>query len=484
MAISDKSIRDAYDAEQFRSAGHRVVDQLADYLGRATRGTNMPVLDYQPPEGMDTRWPADFPAEPSGDLATIMQRVIAGSIHQHHPHYVGHQVSPALPVAALCDFAAALLNNGMAAYESGPVSTAMERSVLRWLALQLGWTTSADGVLTSGGSLGNLTALLAARQVRGGFDVWNDGVAGGPPLAVLAADQSHYSVSRAVQIMGLGSGAVVPVPVDAQERMRPDALPDAFTEAARRGRRVFAVVASAGSTATGSFDPLHAIADFCEAHSLWLHVDGAHGASAALVDEHRSLVRGIERADSVVWDAHKLLMMPALVTAVLFRDGDRSYETFAQKASYLYAAGDPREQWFNLGIRTVECTKRMMSLKLYATLTLLGTRFFADYVARTFALTRWFAAQLREAGDFEVPVEPSCNILCFRYAPRGGTGDSSALQDAIRTRVVASGAFFLARTTLRSEVYLRTTLMNPLTTESDLEGLISAIRAAASPTTE
>ena len=125
-----------------------------------------------------------------------------------------------------------------------------------------------------------------------------------------------------------------------------------------------------------------------------------------------------------------------------------------------------------------------MSLKLHAALTLLGTRFFATYVARTFALTRWFAAQLREAGDFEVPVEPSCNILCFRYAPRGGTADAGALQDAIRKRVVASGAFFLARTTLRSEVYLRTTLMNPLTTESDLEGLIVAIRAAASPTTE
>ncbi|HVP31213.1 MAG TPA: aminotransferase class I/II-fold pyridoxal phosphate-dependent enzyme [Myxococcota bacterium] len=484
----------AFDAEAFRSEGHRLVDQLADYLSgalakRSSDGALLPVLAPVLPEEMLARWDGVFPEGPSGgSLGALVGRVIDGSNHLHHPHYLGHQVTAPLPLAALCDLAAALLNNGMAVYEMGMAATAMERRVLAWMAGELGFDASADGVLTSGGSAGNLTALLAARQAHAGFDAWSEGTAG-TRLAVLAAEQAHYSVARALQVMGLGAEALVPVPVDDGLRLRAEALPDALSRARAAGRRVFAVVANAGSTATGSFDPLEPIADFCAREGLWLHVDGAHGAAAVLAPETRGLVAGISRADSVVWDAHKMMLMPALVSAVLFREGRRSYEAFAQEASYLFRAdASERGEWWNVGLRTLECTKRMLSLKLYASLSLLGTRLFADYVARCFALGRRFGEMLEAAPDFELALPPECNIVCFRHRPETLAGASTSALDAhqqrLRARVLESGDFYLVQTRLpppREGTWLRTTLLHPTSGEAELEALLSRLREAAAP---
>jgi L-2,4-diaminobutyrate decarboxylase len=243
---------------------------------------------------------------------------------------------------------------------------------------------------------------------------------------------------------------------------------------------VLGVVASACSTATGAFDPLEPIADFCERHGLWLHVDGAHGAALALSSRHRGTVAGIDRADSVIWDAHKMLLQPALVTAVLFRDARHSAGAFAQDASYLLGdRGD--EAWFDLASRTFECTKRMMSFKLYATLLAYGPALFDAYVTRTVDLAQAFAALLRAQPDFEVAVEPQANIVCFRHRPAGvPEQELDALQARLRPRVIARGAFYPVQTKLHGRLWLRTTLMHPFTTLDDLARLLDEVRAAAS----
>lgn len=473
---------DPFDPEGFRAQAHGVVDRLAEHLVAAQSRRGMPVLPRVPPADAVAAWPADFHrADPEG-VDALLARVVRDSIHLHHPRYVGHQVTSPLPLAAVCELVAALLNNGGAVYEMGPVSTAMERSLAKWFGAQLGFGPGCDGIFTSGGSVGNLTALLAARQSRAGFDTWEEGAHAGPPLAVLASDQTHYCVKRAAQIMGWGRGGVVPVATDARFRMRADALADVHRAATRAGRKVIGVVASAGSTSTGAFDPLDAIADYCEHEGLWLHVDGAHGASLALSERYRPLLRGIERADSVVWDAHKMLLMPALVTVVAFRDGARSYEAFAQDASYLFEGKAPEEEWFNGAVRTLECTKRMMSLKVYVALAAYGAPYFGEYVAKTIDLAKRFAEMLRASPDFELALDPECNIVCFRFVGGGAMErrDRDAQQLRIRERVVESGAFYLVQTRLRDEeMFLRTTLINPLTDESDLEALLRAIRAAA-----
>ncbi len=168
--------------------------------------------------------------------------------------------------------------------------------MIRFLASRLGQGSGADGVLTHGGSIGSLTALFAARQAKAGFDAWTEGSAGGPPLAVLGSAQAHYCVARAAQLMGWGKAGFASVPVDDRFRLRPEALDAAFTRAVDAGRKPIVVAASACSTATGSFDPLPEIASFCEERGIWLHVDGAHGASAALSDKTRRQVRRAPRA--------------------------------------------------------------------------------------------------------------------------------------------------------------------------------------------
>lgn len=459
-----------FDPESFRRDGHRLVDLLADYLGRIVKGESMPVLPWVEPDRMVASWPDAFEESPTGKLMPLLTRVLAEANHLHHPHYMGHQVPGPLPMAALCDLVSSWLNNGMAVYEMGMAGTAMERHVVRWMSDLLGLGSTADGVLTSGGSVGNLTALLAMRQAR------SRQLEGRPP-AVLVSDQTHYSVLRAVKILGWGAQGAIAVPSDDRFKLRVDLLDTALQGAESKGMRVIGVVASACTTATGSYDPIDAIAAFCQAHGLWLHVDAAHGAPAAISEKYRHRLDGIERADSVVFDAHKMLLMPALVTAVLFKNGEDSYRTFEDRASYLLEKS-AREEWYNIGHRTMECTKRMLALKVYAALVCFGTRLFAEYVTRQYDLGRRFAEMLDAATDFELAVEPESNIVCFRHTPEGCL-DPDALQARIRAALVKSGRFYIVQTRLPKGLHLRVTLINPLTTEEHLRALMDAIRREA-----
>jgi L-2,4-diaminobutyrate decarboxylase len=466
----------ALDPARLRRDGHALIDLLTDALERWARGEG-PVLPWREPADQVRAW--QLPAAPEGPdaLLPLITEVVRASHGLHHPRYLGHQVSAPYPAAALADLVSALLNNGGAVYEMGPVSTAMEQVMVGALAGTLGLPAGTTGVFTSGGSLGNLTALLAARQARAGFDVWREGVRGGPPLALLTGAQAHYSVARAAAIMGLGDDAVVRVPVDERFRLRAEAVPAVLADLRARGRRPLALVASACSTATGAFDPLEPLAELCARESLWLHVDGAHGASLALSSrpERRALLAGIARADSVVWDAHKLLGVPALCTAVLFRDAAAGRAAFAQEASYLFADGGP--PWWDVGGRTLECTKLMMVLKLYVLWRTLGPAALGEHVDRLCDLAARFAARLEAARDFELATPPDCDIVCFRYTGAGGALDD--VQARVRAALLASGRFYVVQTRLPRGLFLRVTIINPRTSDADLAALLDEIRGLA-----
>jgi L-2,4-diaminobutyrate decarboxylase len=206
-------------------------------------------------------------------------------------------------------------------------------------------------------------------------------------------------------------------------------------------------------------------------------VDAAHGGPAGLSEKYRHLLHGCERADSVVFDAHKMMLMPALVTGVIFRDGAHSFCTFDDRASYLIEKS-AQEEWYNCSHRTMECTKRLLCLKVYASLMCYGTKFFGDYVTRQYDLARAFARMVREAEDFELALEPDTNIVCFRYAPQGAT-DLDALNASIRKRLVESGEFYIVQARLPKGLYLRVTLLNPLIDTVRLAKLVETIRRAA-----
>ncbi len=445
------------EAEAFRALGHRVVDMLADELAQAGNRQG-PVLPSGTPDELLARW---GPPQGGADLTALFAAVVREGIHLHHPGYVGHQVSVPLPEAALAELVGALGNNAMGVFEMGPVGTALERRLIEWMAGHLGFEGDFSGVMTSGGSLGNLTALLAARASR---------APNGGALAILAGEQAHYSVARAARAMGLGTEGVISIPCDERFKLRVDALPKALRGAQRRGRTPFAIVGSACSTATGAFDPLPEIGAFAGEHGLHFHVDAAHGASLLLSAKHRARLTGIERADTVVWDAHKMLRVPALSTAVLFREASVGERTFEQEASYLFK----ERVWSDLAQRTFECTKRLMPLPLYAVLAGRGEAALATFVESRIALAERFAAVIAATDDLEVAVLPECNIVCFR--PRGA---SEAQVDAIRARILEAGDFYLVATSLRETGrWLRVSLMHPDTNDADLGRLLSAVRSA------
>lgn len=459
-------LQQAFDPEAFRRQGHELIDRLADYLQEQLSGTAPQVIPWQAPQAQVDFWEQwlDHP----GTQSDFFQAVLDRSIHLHHPHYMGHQVNPPAPIAALAGLVSDLLNNGMAVYEMGMASTAMEELVVRTVTAAYGWGDRSGGHLTSGGTLANLTALLAARRAKSPDDIWVEG--SGEQLALMVSEEAHYCIDRSVRIMGWGSEGIIKVPADEQYRMRTDMLEALFEEETRKGKRIIAVVASACSTSTGSYDDLEAIAAFCRAHDLWMHVDGAHGAAVVFSPQYKHLVKGIENADSVAMDFHKMLLVPGLATGLFFRERGHSYHTFSPEAVYLFQkAGE--EDWYNSAKRTFECTKLMMSLKVFTLLQTYGVALWDEYVTYCYDLGQAFARIIRQYPNWELAMEPQSNIVCFRYLGKGEE-ELNALNARLRKKLVEAGKFYIVQTALRGKTWLRVTLVNPVTKEEDLETLL------------
>jgi len=478
--MSHKKFQQApFDPELFRQEGHRIIDLLSDYLKEVVNRPDTPVLPWTDPDELAERYAESLKAGNEEPFADYIKEAVERSNHLHHPRYIGHQVTSPLPHVALAQLCTTLLNNGAAVYEMGPVAMAMEKNLLRLFSDMIGYDEKADGIFTHGGSAGNLTAMLAIRQVKSDHNVWEEGVMKELRTGFMVTDQSHYSVARNVKIMGLGNDALIKVPYDKCYRMRTDLLEKYHKKSIEKGISVAAVVANSCSTATGSYDDLMAIADFCERHKLWLHVDGAHGMGVLFSDKYRHLIRGIERADSVVIDFHKMLLVPGLNTMVLFRDGRRSYETFAQKASYLFKKQSENE-WYNSAKRTLECTKSSLGFVAFTAFKYYDREYFGNYIDSRYNLAKRFAEMVRERNNYEAAHEPDANIVCFRYNPGiMHIEELNRLNAAIRDRIIKEGKFYIVQTELEDKLWLRATIINPLTTEEDMKFLLDTIEGTA-----
>jgi len=297
---------------------------------------------------------------------------------------------------------------------------------------------------------------------------------------IVAHGETHYCVARAAGVLGIGTDHVVKVKTDERCRMIPADLDQKLSELRQAKRPIIAVVAAACSTRTGAFDPLEEIAVICKKHGVWLHVDAAHGGAACLSQKHKHLLAGIEQADSVVWDAHKMMHVPALCTFLFYRDPAHRFCAFEQDAPYLYDPTAPNLVDYDSGLKTVECTKRAAAFGLWGAWCLHGRKLFADIVETTFAMARTFYEMLRDADDFEPLHEPMCNILMFRYLP-AQLRDASlerlgSFQLELRRHLIESGRFYIVPGKWDGHGALRAVVMNPLTTASHLQALMNALR--------
>ncbi len=467
-------IENAFDINSFRNIAHKLVDDLSDYLIESINNNSiMKVLPYKQPDETYNFWEKDYSDSPNLKINEYFSKVIDNSIHLHMPKYLGHQVPPALPIAALSDFISSFMNNATGVYEMGSVGISLEKLIIKILAKSIGMNDFAEGVLTSGGTLGNLTALLALRQAKTNYNIWKEGSK--YKTAILVSEESHYSIDRSVRIMGWGDEGIIKVPVNKKFKLDSQNLNKAFEENINSGIEIIGVVANSCSTSLGLFDPLEELADFCERKNLWLHVDAAHGGPAVFSEKYKYLVKGIEKADSVIIDFHKTLMHPSLVTAVIFKDGQQSYETFSQKASYLWDQKEEKD-WYNLGKRTFECTKNTMSLKVYSIIRTYGLKIFDEIITSLFDLGKQFAEVIKDRKNYELAVEPESNIICFRFIDKLKSEDElNLINRYIRKTIIEEGKFFIVQTEVKNKTYLRTSLMNPFTTINDLIDLLNEI---------
>ncbi|MDC0673460.1 pyridoxal phosphate-dependent decarboxylase family protein [Nannocystis radixulma] len=356
--------------------------------------------------------PGDEPLDLAA-LTRAIEATIARSVRTLHPRFFNQNFAGADPIAVIGDFLGAALNTTLATYEAAPVFTLMERAVLARLAALAGWPAH-EGLFVPGGSFSNLHALQLAR-LRVDPEARERGHDGAPLVAFTSA-HAHYSLKKAVVLLGLGRRALVEVACDERGQMRPEALAAAIDASRARGERPFFVNATAGTTVLGGFDPLPALADLAERHDLWLHVDGSFGASALFSVAQAHRMEGVARADSLAWNLHKMLGVTQQCAAFLVQKTGTLRAAFATGAEYLFQPDKPHAD-LDSGDLTFQCARRVDALKAWLTWKARGEAGFAARIDHAVALADHAAARIAGDRRFLLAAPPSWVNVCFWWIP-------------------------------------------------------------------
>ncbi|HEY0930867.1 MAG TPA: pyridoxal-dependent decarboxylase [Gemmatimonas sp.] len=471
------------EADTTLAAAEPILALVAQYFAETRTGEGA-VSTWHSAEVIADRLSEPLPrrSRPLADVARRLSSLLLQDVNRlAHPMYIGHQVSAPLPAAVWTDALISALNQSQAVREMSPAFTPLEHQVVEWMTDLVGWDSRAGGTMTSGGTEATLTALLAARS-RAIPDVWKNGVGTSPPVLV-CGEHAHYAVARAAGEMGLGLDRVIVIPSDGY-RMHVSMLRERLAALRERGTAVMAVVATAGCTATGSYDDLEAIADLCEEFAdargpLWLHVDAAHGGGALLSRTHRHRLKGLARANTLAWDPHKTLLLPLAAGMLLVREEHVLESAFAQQAPYLFTPADDARAW-DMGPRSFQCSRRSDVLKLWVAFQRYGATALGALYDRLCSMARTLYDRLDGHPHFRALHEPESNILCFAWYPDGvADEDRDDLTNRLRERYNRSGRGWITATTLDGRRVLRITVMNARTGVEHIEALLRGLEEEA-----
>ena len=459
------------EADTSLEVGESFAAVTARYFA-ATRGGEGQVSTARSPEELARRFDEEFPVDgrPVAEIIERLEReVLADANKYYHPMYMGHQTSAPLPVGVWMESVIGALNQSLAVWEMSPTATMIEHQIVHWLSELAGYGEGAGGTLTSGGTEANFTAMLAARNsaLPG---AWEDGVGSDPPYVVYG-EHAHYAVTRAIGQLGMGRRRGISIP-SRNYKLDVDLLVAALDGLRDEGKQVMAVVATAGTTATGSFDDLETIGSLCVERGLWLHVDAAHGASALLSARPPEALKGLRHSRSLAWDPHKMMLLPLAAGMVLTRDEGDLERGFAQQAPYLFHAGKST-RILDQGIRSFQCSRRADVLKLWFAIQRFGSRGLGRLYDHLCGTARILYEAIEERRDFENLHEPESNILCFRY--RG----NDALNRELRARYNREGTGWITATVLDGRPVLRVTMMNPRTGAEHVRALLDGLASKA-----
>ena len=449
-----------------------MLDDMVDYVEKIRE---RPV--WQPiPREVRARFESGVPVAPASLAQAhreFMESILPYAVGNAHPGFMGWVHGGGTPVGMLAEMLAAGLNANLGGRDQIPVE--VERQVARWMRAIFGFPESATGIFVTGTSMANFIGVVVARDARLGAEVRRRGVAdAAAKLTAYASSEAHGSIGRAMDLAGLGSGALRSIPADARHRIDLRALRKAIAEDRAAGFTPFFVAGTAGTVDTGAVDDLAGLAELCREQKLWFHVDGAYGALAMLAPELAPRLTGMERADSLAFDFHKWGQAPYDAGFILVRDGELHRRAFASPTSYLrretrgLAAGSPWPCDFG-----PDLSRGFRALKVWMTLKVYGTAAMGAAIARTCRLARSLEARIAATPELELMAPVELNIVCFRYRAE----DADRVNRQIAIELQESGAVAPSTTTIGGHVAIRAAIVNHRTGRAELDALIDGTLA-------
>jgi glutamate/tyrosine decarboxylase-like PLP-dependent enzyme len=465
---------DPQDWTAFRALAHRAVDEAVTYMQTVRERKAW----QPPPADVRAQLHAPLPVEGEGAeqvFESFRRNVLPYPTGNLHPRFWGWVMGTGTPLTAVAEMLAATMNCNVGDFDDA--ASLVEDQVMAWLKELMGFPADAGGLLVSGGSMANFVGLTVARDARAGFDVPRAGLSAAPkPLMAYASRETHSSVTKALQILGIGRDALRLLPVDDAFALNVRALADAVAADRREGRQPFCVVANAGTVNTGAMDPFDALADFCRAEGLWLHVDGAFGAMAALAPALRPRLRGLERADSLAFDLHKWGYFPVEVGCVLVRDAAAQRRSFTVTADYLapvpggIAWRSPR-----MSEHSPQLSRGFRALKVWMGMKEQGVAKLGRLVQQNVDQAAYLAQRVRAHPELELLAPAPLNVVCFRYAGGLPAEGLDALNRALLVRLHESGAAVPSHTLIRGAYAIRVAITNHRTRRADLDLLVDEV---------
>ena len=466
---------------EHKQLGRAVTKIITDY---ARRLDGLPVTSAATPGELENIFDEALPVDGiSADriLASFERDAMPHAMQIASPRYYGLFNPTPLPIAVWADALASALNQNGAAWRNSPSASIIEARVLRWLCELVGYRSESFGTLTSGGSEANLIGLKCARD-KAHQDVRDRGVrAAGKEMVVYASEQCHYSLIKSVDILGLGRAGLRKIETDDAFHIRTDLLREAIEHDRRAGRLICCIAGAAGATSTGVVDPLDELADIAREYDCWFHVDAAYGGALAFSEKHRSLLRGIERADSITIDPHKWMFVPFACGATLVRDGGRilrdAFDITPEYLSEDRGGADVEYDFFRYGQLG---TRRFNALKIWMALKFMGVRGYARVIEQQIELTHYLAARLDSVPDFERVGRVETAVCCFRFLPESVRSEPVAAQDSLQRRlqqrIEQSREAWLSTTVLKERRALRVNINSFLTERRHIDDLVELLR--------
>jgi glutamate/tyrosine decarboxylase-like PLP-dependent enzyme len=461
--------------EDMKHYGYQVIDAIVDHFD--TERSKKPVA-FASRKEMDSLFNMEVPEKASSYqevLDFVVKKVLPNSNIVSHPKAYSFVPGPSNYVSVMADTLATGFNIFSGGWAASPAAAELEIVTMNWLLRLFKFpSTKGGGIFTSGGSMANLTALVTARRQCCGDDF--------SKAIIYMSDQAHSSNVKAIRVLGFKKEQVRIIPTDLEYKMAINKLKNAIARDRLEGLKPFCIIASAGTTNTGSVDPLNAISKICKIEKLWFHIDGAYGGAAILSKKGSQLLKGIEKADSLTIDPHKWLFQPYEMGCLLVRNHKWLSQAFTEKPEYLRdIEGNPSE--INFYDHGIQLTRRFRALKLYMSLKTFGLQAFKESISYSIDLTEEVEKYLRKSPSWEVISPATLAVINFRYNPIGSTfslKELDTINQTISKKIGDSREALLVTTLLQNQVVLRMCLINPRTTFEDVKDTLKTCETFAS----